>query len=230
MNTIEKPTKYLKPTQFAELEILKAIVYKKWSIGQKLAPERELAIELGITRPTLREVLQRLSRDGWIKITHGRPTVVNDYNKNGGLGILNSLIIFDELTSKKLIQDWLELRAILFPELAYKAILSNPKEIIDFLNKALDLNTSNNDLAAYDWDLQLLLIKNSENSIANMLYNDLSKLYHKHCLIYFEKEEAKTMSLKYYNSLNQATKSNKESVKEIIKSAMEESAKLWKSS
>lgn len=227
MLKIEKHTKYLKPTQFAELEILKAIVYKKWSIGQRLAPERELAKDLGITRPTLREVLQRLSRDGWIKITHGRPTVVNDYKNNGGLGILNSLVSFNELTTSNLIRDWLEFRVIMFPELAYKAILSNPNEIIKFLNKSPDINVSGKELVTYDWDLQLLLIKHSDNSIAKMIYNDLSKLYHKHCSVYFDNEFAKSMSINYYNSLKQAIIEDAESTKIIIQKTMEESAALW---
>lgn len=227
MITIEKHTKYLKPTQFAELEILKAIVYKKWSVGQKLTPERELARDLGITRPTLREVLQRLSRDGWIKITHGRPTVVNDYKNNGGLGILNSLVSFDELTTSKLIRDWLEFRVIMLPELAYKAILSKRKEIIEFLNQAPDLNTSGQELVTYDWDLQLLLIKHSDNSIAKMIYNDLSKLYHKHCLVYFDNDLAKSMSISYYNTLKQAIIEDTESTKLIIQKTMVESAALW---
>lgn len=227
MLKIEKHTKYLKPTQFAEFEILKAIVYKKWSIGQKLAPERELAKDLGITRPTLREVLQRLSRDGWIKITHGRPTVVNDYKNNGGLGILNSLVSFNELTTSNLIRDWLEFRVIMFPELAYKAILSNPNEIIKFLNKSPDINVSGKELVTYDWDLQLLLIKHSDNSIAKMIYNDLSKLYHKHCSVYFDNEFAKSMSINYYNSLKQAIIEDAESTKIIIQKTMEESAALW---
>lgn len=227
MLTVEKHTKYLKPTQFAELEILKAIVYKKWSVGQKLTPERELAKDLGITRPTLREVLQRLSRDGWIKITHGRSTVVNDYKNNGGLGILNSLVSFNELTTSKLIADWLDFRVIMFPDLAYKAILSNPKEIIEFLNQAPDLDISGQELVTYDWDLQMLLIKHSDNSIAKMIYNDLSKLYHKHCLVYFDNDLAKSMSINYYNALKKAIIEDTESTKLIIQKTMEESAALW---
>ena len=224
---MEKHKKYLKPTQFAELEILKAIVYKKWSVGQKIAPERELAETLGITRPTLREVLQRLSRDGWITITHGKPTIVNDYKNEGGLAILNSLINFNELASSKLVEDWLEFRVIMFPELAYKAILSNSTEIIDFLNNMPDTESTSKEFAKYDWNLQMLLIKLSNNSIAKMIYNDLSDLYQEHCNMYFDSELAKSKSLSYYIDLKQAIKDNKESTKAIIKATMVESAALW---
>lgn len=229
MITIERQEKYLKPTQFAELEILKSIVYKKWAAGEKLAPERDLAVMLGITRPTLREVLQRLSRDGWITITHGRPTIVNDYKNNGGLGILNSLVSFNELTSTKLIKDWLEFRVIMFPELASKAIESNSKDILEFLNKMPNSSSSSRELVAYDWDLQMLLIKYSGNSIAKMLYNDLSDLYQKHCLVYFANQLARSNSLTYYNALRQALLKDIKSAKLIIKTTMQESATLWRS-
>ena len=229
MITTERQEKYLKPTQFAELEILKSIVHKKWAVGEKLAPERELAEMLGITRPTLREVLQRLSRDGWITIKHGRPTVVNDYQNNGGLGILNSLVGFNELTSSKLIQDWLEFRVIMFPELASKAIESNSKRVLEFLNKMPNSSSSSEELVAYDWDLQMLLIKGSGNSIAKMLYNDLSDLYHKNCLVYFENQLARSSSFKYYKDLKQALLKDVKSAKSIIKTTMIESSALWSS-
>ncbi len=224
---MEKHEKYVKPTQFAEFEIIKAIVHKKWAIGQKLAPERELAETLGITRPTLREVLQRLSRDGWITIRHGKPTIVNDYKNNGGLGILNSLVHFNDLASSKLVKDWLEFRVIIFPHLAYKAILSNPDKIIEMLNMAPSLGATSKEFAVYDWDLQLLLINNCDNSIARMLYNDLSELYHKHCLKYFDNELTKTTSFKYYKDLKYAITNSQENITAIIKNAMQEGSTLW---
>lgn len=225
---ITKQKKFIKPAQFAELEILKAIVHKKWTAGQKLLPERELAETLGITRPTLREVLQRLSRDGWVKITHGRSTTVNDYKKDGGLAILNSLISFDELTTSKLVLDWLEFRVIMFPQLAHKAMLSQPKKIIDFLNNQPNTEATSKEFAVYDWDLQMLIINHSNNSIAKMIYNDLSELYKNHCQVYFDSAVAKSKSLAYYNDLKQAIISDNDDTIEIIKNTMEESAALWK--
>ena len=224
---MEKHPKYVKPARFAELEIIKAIVNEEWPVKSNLPPERELAGTLGITRPTLREVLQRLSRDGWITITHGKPSIVNDYKKDGGLGILNSLVNFDEFFPSELVGDWLEFRVILFPELAYKAILSNPDEVIKKLNAAPKVSASAAEFAIYDWGLQLLLINNCGNSIAKMLYNDLANLYHRHGSLYFEKAPAKTMSFNYYNALKHAIMHNKEGVPSIINNAMQESAALW---
>jgi GntR family transcriptional regulator, negative regulator for fad regulon and positive regulator of fabA len=56
--------------------------------GSNLPGERELAVQFGVTRPTLREVLQRLERDGWIEIRQGKPTRVRDYWQEGNLAVL----------------------------------------------------------------------------------------------------------------------------------------------
>ena len=53
--------------------------------------ERELAGQLGVTRPTLREALQRMARDGWIKIQHGRSTRVRNFWREGNLGVLSGI-------------------------------------------------------------------------------------------------------------------------------------------
>ncbi|XPE41305.1 GntR family transcriptional regulator [Shigella flexneri] len=39
---------------------------------------------IGVTRTTLREVLQRLARDGWLTIQHGKPTKVNNFWETSG--------------------------------------------------------------------------------------------------------------------------------------------------
>jgi len=198
---MDKQGKFIKPAQFAEHEIIKAIISNEWEIGQNLLPERELAELLGITRPTLREVLQRLARDGWISIKHGRPTIINDYNANGGLGILKSLVSNNELSSITLVRDWLELRVLLLPDLALKAIRQNENEIISMLDSAPDLNATNEDFAHFDWKLQMLLIKHSENAIVKMLYNDLTEIYFKEGSLYFNNHKTKKLSLTYYDKL-----------------------------
>ena len=64
----------LRPAELAENRLIDAIVDGDFPINATLPPERELAQQLGVTRPTLREALQRLARDGWIEIHHGRRT------------------------------------------------------------------------------------------------------------------------------------------------------------
>jgi len=110
--------KLLKPAEFAEKQLLEAILGLKYNPGEVLPAERLLAIELGVTRPTLRETLQRLSKEGWITIRHGKPTKVNDYLKNGGLGILSSLARYGKNLSTDMVSHLLEVRTVMFPDIA----------------------------------------------------------------------------------------------------------------
>lgn len=224
---MEKQKKFIKPAQFIEHEIIKAIAEGEWSAGQKLPPERELADLLGVTRPTLREVLQRLSRDGWITIKHGRPTIVNDYRNEGGLGVLRSLINYEDFTSKNLIKDWLEFRIMILPNLAHKAILSNSDEIIDKLNSAPNINAECSEFASFDWELQILLIKLSKNSIARMLYNDLTEIYFEESTVYFSNKQTRKKSLEYYKRLKNGILHNEKDIRKIVKQTMQESMKIW---
>ena len=223
---MKKKEKYIKPAQFVEREIINAIVKKKWAAGENVPPERELAELLGITRPTLREVLQRLARDGWITIKHGKPTKVNDYQNTGGVGIIKSLIKFNELTPKSLVKDWLELRILILPETAHIAIRQNKNKIIEKLKNAPKETDNNNSFAIFDWELQMLLIKYSENTIIKMLYNDLTEIYHNESLLYFNNIQAKKISVIFYENLKRAILDKKD-VKSIVKQTMLESKEIW---
>ena len=46
--------------------------------GDRLPPERELAIELGVSRPSLREAIQKLVSKGMVQSRHGGGTFVTD--------------------------------------------------------------------------------------------------------------------------------------------------------
>ncbi len=224
---MEKKEKLIKPAQFAENEIIKAIVSSEWPAKHKLPPERELAGILGVTRPTLREVLQRLSRDGWLTITHGKPTIINDYIKDGGLGVLKTLVNQNELPATNLIEDWLEFRVLILPGLAQKAANNDSKSIINKLEMAPSIESKSIEFAIYDWEIQMLMVNNSGNSIAKMLYNDLTNIYHKQSALYFNDIHTKRKSIKYYKLLKSKLNDNKD-ISMVVKGIMEESYDIWR--
>ncbi|PML75499.1 fatty acid metabolism transcriptional regulator FadR [Enterovibrio norvegicus] len=83
------------PATFAEKYIIESIWNDHFPQGSILPAERELSELIGVTRTTLREVLQRLARDGWLTIQHGKPTRVNDYMNTSGLNILDTLVTLE---------------------------------------------------------------------------------------------------------------------------------------
>ena len=58
----------LRPTQYAEYILVTSILNGTYPAGTLLPGERALANEIGITRPTLRETLQRLANEGWVLV------------------------------------------------------------------------------------------------------------------------------------------------------------------
>ncbi|MCK5781300.1 MAG: GntR family transcriptional regulator [Flavobacteriales bacterium] len=224
---MKKQEKLLRPAQFAEEKILKDIVEGVWLAGHKLPPERELSEIIGITRPTLREVLQRLSRDGWLTIKHGKPTTVNNFKVDGGLGVLKTLVNYEDIASKSLIRDWLEFRVIILPELSSKAVEFNYELIVEKLNLKPKLSADSKEFAIFDWDLQILLVSLSRNTIAKMLYNDLINIYFSKSEEYFTDLKIKEKSLHYYEALLLSIKANDGHVESIVKAAMLESLEIW---
>ena len=84
------------PAGFAEEYIIESIWNNRFAPGTILPAERELSELIGVTRTTLREVLQRLARDGWLTIQHGKPTRVNNFWETSGLNILETIGRLDQ--------------------------------------------------------------------------------------------------------------------------------------
>jgi len=74
----------------------KLILSGKLSIGQKLPSERELAVQLGISRPVVHEGLLDLETKGLVTMVPRVGTFVNDYRREGSLELLNSLVHYHE--------------------------------------------------------------------------------------------------------------------------------------
>ena len=108
------------PAGFAEEYIIESIWNNRFPPGSILPAERELSELIGVTRTTLREVLQRLARDGWLTIQHGKPTKVNNFWETSGLNILETLARLDHDSVPQLIDNLLsELDYNIFRGLAF---------------------------------------------------------------------------------------------------------------
>jgi len=84
----------LKDVFIARFEEL--ILSGKLSIGQKLPSERELAMQLGVSRPVVHEGLVDLAFKGLVSMKPRVGTVVNDFRKEGSLALLTSLLNYHD--------------------------------------------------------------------------------------------------------------------------------------
>lgn len=115
------------PAALAEEYIVRSIWDDVFPAGTNLPSERDLADKIGVTRTTLREVLQRLARDGWLTIQHGKPTKVNDIWDTAGPSIIETLITLDRQSAPLIIENMLSLRSRMSESYIYEAVKNSPK-------------------------------------------------------------------------------------------------------
>jgi GntR family transcriptional regulator, negative regulator for fad regulon and positive regulator of fabA len=190
-----------KPAELAEGRLLEAILSGHFPVNSSLPGERDLAIQLGVTRPTLREALQRLARDGWIEIQQGKPTRVRDYWHEGNLGVLSVLAQSPVHQSPDFVTHLLELRVLLAPEYTRQALAASADEIVRLLEGYAGLQDDPAAFARADWDLHALLTQRADNPVFRLLLNSFKKLYIMMGEAYFAFPECRKSSRKFYADL-----------------------------
>ena len=115
------------PAGFAEEYIIESIWNNRFP-GSILPAERELSELIGVTRTTLREVLQRLARDGWLTIQHGKPTKVNNFWETSGLNILETVARLDHKSVPQLIDNLLSVRTNIASIFIRAAVRNHPEQ------------------------------------------------------------------------------------------------------
>lgn len=138
------------PAGFAEKYIIESIWKGRFPPGSILPAERELSELIGVTRTTLREVLQRLARDGWLTIQHGKPTRVNQFMETSGLHILDTLMTLDADNATSIVEDLLAARTNISPIFMRYAFKANKESSEKTISSVIESCESL--LAAPSWD------------------------------------------------------------------------------
>ncbi len=126
------------PATFAEKYIIESIWNNHFPQGSILPAERELSELIGVTRTTLREVLQRLARDGWLTIQHGKPTRINDYMNTSGLSILDTLVTLEGEDVQGVLENLLAARTDISGVYMRYAMKNNPELCQALIQKVID--------------------------------------------------------------------------------------------
>lgn len=217
-----------RPAALTEQRLTQAFLEGKFPIGGTLPGERDLAAQLGVTRPTLREALQRLARDGWITIRQGKPTRVNDFWWEGSLNVLGAIVRYGRQIPPDFVPNLLEVRLALAPSYTRAAVQREPAALAAFLAPYPTLEDRPGIFAAADWDLHLALIRASGNPIYMLIYNGFGGFYVEMAQLYFAQPQARDASRSYYAALLAcAQNADPEAASEASRRAMEQSIVLW---
>lgn len=196
------------PAGFAEQYIVESIWNGGFPPGSILPAERELSELIGVTRTTLREVLQRLARDGWLTIQHGKPTKVNNFWDTSSLNILETLAQLDQDGIPDLVDNLLSARTNISAIYVRGALKNNPKKAIESLKGYLDIEDTGDAFASFDYQLNKELVVASENSIYLLILNGFSSLYSRIGRLYFAHPKGRELSRSYYQALIELAEKN----------------------
>jgi len=216
------------PAGFAEQYIVESIWNGGFPPGSILPAERELSELIGVTRTTLREVLQRLARDGWLTIKHGKPTKVNNFWESSSLNILETLAQLDQEGIPDLVDNLMSARTNISAIYIRGAIKNNPEKAIELLSAYTEVEDNGEAFATFDYQLNKELVVASGNPIYLLVLNGFKGLYSRIGSLYFSHPRGREISRVYYQKLIELAKEGKfdEAVYAVRKYGIE-SGKLW---
>ena len=216
------------PAGFAEQYIVESIWNGGFPPGSILPAERELSELIGVTRTTLREVLQRLARDGWLTIQHGKPTKVNNFWETSSLNILETLAQLDQEGIPDLVDNLLAARTNISAIYVRGALKNNPEKVIEILSEYKNIEDSGVAFAEFDYTIHKELVVASGNSIYLLILNGFRGLYSRLGSLYFSHPKGREISRQYYDSLIELAKAGKFDEAVIVtRDYGTESGKLW---
>ena len=219
----------LRPAEFAETELIDSILSGVYPIASALPAERELAAQMGVTRPTLREALQRLARDGWLEIRQGKSTRGRDYWQEGSLGVLGALAKRTSDLPVDFVPNLLSVRLVLAPAYTRQAVERQAGGVVGALEDYAGLADEPRAFATYDWMLHHHLTILSGNPIFTLILNGFSELYPPMAERYFQNELARASSRAFYAGLLAAAmEGDADTAEAITRRVMAASLALWR--
>lgn len=109
------------------------------AIGQRLPSERELALQLGVSRPVVHAGLAQLEARGLVTVRPRARAEVADYRRCGSLSLLTSLVNHQRVdVDPTLLQGMLEMRRLVETETARCAALHRTAEDVRRLETLIE--------------------------------------------------------------------------------------------
>lgn len=216
------------PAAFAEEYIVDSIWNGKFAPGTILPAERELSELIGVTRTTLREVLQRLARDGWLTIQHGKPTKVNNIWDTGGLHILDRITRLDDAGSLKMADQLLDVRTQ-FGGIYFRfAMKENPEKMSQIFGEIISVAQEAQAYIDFDWRVQHECAFLSGNPVYVLMLNGFRSVYLRIGKYYFDNRETRALAKAYYLKLQEVVLTQDvDQLNEAVWSYGRESGDLW---
>ncbi|MCX8124668.1 MAG: FadR family transcriptional regulator [Spirochaetes bacterium] len=173
--------------------------------GDKLPSERDIAADLDVNRATVREALKKLETLGLIEIRHGEGIFIKDYLSSGNLELFKMMIYLNDTIPFSILQNLLEIRMIIVPQMAAIASQKINKEEIKLFESIV---ASNDSILEKDLAVHQLIAKASRNMLYIFLLNFFNQIFRDFGYLYFENPQNQKRSQKFHRDLLEAFKAN----------------------
>lgn len=158
------------------------IVRQELKAGEELPSERDLSERLGVNRGAVREAIKRLQQAGLVDVRHGGNHVVLDYQDEGGLELLPSLLVNKQgRVNAPVVRSIMAMRSALAPDIAAAAARKpNPAlageldAILSRMRAAPDNRALLQESALAFWQK---LVENGGNIAFRLAFNSMTKTY-----------------------------------------------------
>lgn len=175
-------TKRLVPDDVFD-QLLGEVVDGSLAPGDALPSERRLAELLGVSRPAVREALQRMSATRLVEVRHGGTTTVRDFQRYAGLDLLPRMLVRDGELDPTVARSIIEARFAIAPTVARMAAqraTRAPETTRAALDQALavlseaDDPVSRQHAALAFWDA---IVDLADSIVFRMMFNNLRLAY-----------------------------------------------------
>lgn len=161
-------------------QILSDVVDGELAAGQSLPSERRLAEVLGVSRPAVREALQRMSQARLVEVRHGGATTVREFRRFAGLDLLQRLLLRNDEVDPAVVRSILEARSAVGPTVAALAAERGDTALGDRLAAAVEALAAAADpveqqrAALAFWDL---VVDGADSIVFRLMFNSLRAAY-----------------------------------------------------
>jgi len=149
-------------------------------VGEQLPSERRLAEVLGVSRPAVREALQRMTQTRLVEVRHGGGATVRDFRRYGGLDLLPHLLVRGGGVDPSVARSVVEARTSVGPGIAALAAGRGGPALMTALGAVVDRLASTTDpvtwqeLALEFWDV---VVDGADSIVFRLMFNGLRAAY-----------------------------------------------------
>ncbi len=161
-------------------QVLAEVMDGEITAGQPLPSERRLAEVLGVSRPAVREALQRMAQTRLVDVRHGGATTVRDFARSAGLDLLPRLLVRRGQLDTAVARSVLEARLAVGPAVAALAAERGGTGLAAALADTLDLLAATDDdverqrHALAFWDA---VVAGADSLVFQLMFNSLRAAY-----------------------------------------------------